>query len=79
VGKGQRPPESPIGDMILTPIEKALLARIYVPVKSYEMIRWSLLCKPKGFIQLVGNKIAEVRRMYFYLRFDSTKFPAVPL
>jgi hypothetical protein len=66
--------EDPIGDLLVQTNPKTLLARIGIPISSYELIRSYLTYKPQGRLELVGTEINRRSAKIFYIGFDSKKY-----
>jgi len=64
----------PIGDVIIKLNPKTLIARIRIPMRSYDLIKSYMSYKPTGEIDLVGTEISRRRADIFYLCFNSKKF-----
>ena len=77
----EKPPaldhDSPIGDLVIESKPKAILARISIPMRSYELIRSYLTYSAKGRVELVGTDIDRRNANIFYIGFDSqTRSPS---
>lgn len=66
--------ELPVGDFIIQNNPELLIARISIPIRSYELIRSYLTYKAQGRIELVGTEINRRNAEIFYVGFNSKTF-----